>query len=106
LLHRLSRVVCLLIVAMLAVLAWPMSRAGEDVSFLGNRVDPYLHLSHVLGWLACAGLIILILTAVRLWRTAEIGWWPRVHATLLTIAALVFLWFAWSFHLLSPSVNF
>lgn len=106
LLHRLSRVVCLLIIAMLAALAWPMSRAAEDVSFLGSRVDAFLHLSHVLGWLACAGLIILVLTAVRFWRTAEIGWWPRVHATLLTIAAVTFLWFAWSFHLLSPSVNF
>ena len=106
LLHRLSRGVCLLILSMLAVLAWPMSRATEDVSFLGNRADLFLHVSHVLGWLACAGLIILILTAMRFWRTAEMGWWPRVHATLLTIATLVFLWFAWDFHMLSPSVNF
>ena len=105
-LHRLSRVVCLLILLMPAVLAWPMTRASEDVSFLGNRIDAYLHASHVLGWLACAGLIILILTAVRFWRTAEIGWWPRVHATLLTIATLVFLWFAWQYHMLSPSLNF
>ena len=106
LLHRLSRIVCLLIPAMLAALAWPLSRTAEDVSFLGNRIDAYLHLSHVLGWLACAGLIILIITAVRFWRTAEIGRWPRVHATLLTIAMLVFLWFAWTYRMLSPSVNF
>jgi hypothetical protein len=106
LLHRLSRVVCLLILGMIAVLAWPMSRAAEDVSLLGNRIDAYLHVSHVLGWLACGGLIVLIVTAVRFWRMPEIGWWPRVHTTLLTIATLVFLWFAWSYHLLSPSVKF
>jgi hypothetical protein len=96
----------LLILGMIAVLAWPMSRAAEDVSLLGNRIDAYLHVSHVLGWLACGGLIVLIVTAVRFWRMPEIGWWPRVHTTLLTIATLVFLWFAWSYHLLSPSVKF
>jgi CubicO group peptidase (beta-lactamase class C family) len=106
LLHRLSRGVCLLPIAMLAVLAWPMSRASEDVSFLGERANAYLHASHLLGWLACAGLIILILTTVRFWRTAGIGWWPRVHATLLMVATVVFLWFAWQYHLLSASTNF
>ena len=106
LLHRLARVVCLLIVAMVVVLAIPFSKGPTDVSFVGEKVNPYLTLSHILGWLACAGLILLLFTTFRFWRTAGLGWWPRVHMTLLTLAVLVFLWFAWAFHLLSPSLNF
>ena len=105
-LHRLSRVVCLLIVGMLAALAYPMSRLNEDIGFLGDKANPFLHISHVLGWLACAGVLILVATMVRFWRTAGVGWWPRVHSTLLTLAVVVFLLFAWQYHLLSPSLKF
>jgi hypothetical protein len=105
-LHRLSRVVCLLVIGMLALLLLPMSKISEDIGYLGDKANPYLHASHVLGWVACGGLIILILTAVRFWRTQGIGWWPRLHATVLTIAVLVFLVFAWNYHLLSASTKF
>jgi hypothetical protein len=105
-LHRLSRVVCLLIVGMLAALAYPMLRLQEDIGFLGDKANVFLQISHVLGWLACAGVLILLATMLRFWRTAGVGWWPRVHATLLTLAVLVFLLFAWQFHLLSPSLKF
>jgi hypothetical protein len=106
LLFRVSRIVCLLIIGMLAVLAFPMSRIGEDVGFLGGKANPYLHISHVLGWLTCAGLIVLVFAMIRFWRTPGIAWWPRVHSTLLTVAVSVFLWFAWNYHLLSPSTKF
>ena len=105
-LHRLSRVVCLLIVGMLAALAYPLSRLQEDIGFLGDKANPFLHISHVLGWLACAGVLILVATMLRFWRTAGVGWWPRVHSTLLTFAVVVFLLFAWQYHLLSPSLKF
>lgn len=105
-LHRLSRVVCLLVVGMLAVLAVPFTRVNEDIGYLGDKANPYLHASHVLGWLACGGLIITVLTALRFWRAPGIGWWPRLHSTLLAIAVLVFLVFAWKWHLLSPSTKF
>ena len=105
-LYRLSRVVGLLIVAMLAVLVFPFSKVNDDVGYLGDKANAYMHVAHVLGWMACAGVIILLLTAFRFWRTAGIGWWPRLHSVLLAIAVVVFLVFAWQWHLLSPSLKF
>ena len=105
-LFRLSRIVCLFIVGMIALLALPFTMVNEDIAYLGDKATPYLHASHVLGWLACAGAIAVVLTTLRFWRTAGAGWWPRVHSTLLTIAVLVFLVFAWKWNLLSPSVKF
>jgi hypothetical protein len=80
-LHRLSRVVCLCIVGMLALLLLPMSKVSDDIGYLGDKANPYLHGAHALGWLACGGLIIVIFAMLRLWRTAGVGWWPRVHST-------------------------
>ena len=104
--YRLSRVVCLLILGMLAVLVVPFSQVNDDIGYLGDKANPYLHASHVLGWLACAGFVIVVLAMLRFWRTAGAGWWPRVHSTLLTIAVLLFLVFAWQWHMLSPSLEF
>lgn len=105
-LYLLSRVVCLLFVGMIAALAIPFSRVENDISFLGDRINPWLRTSQVFGWLGAAGVFILILALIRFWRTASIGWWTRVHSTLLMFAALVLVWFAWQWHLLSPSLKF
>ena len=103
---RLSRVVCLLLIGMLAAFALPFSWVSDDVGYLGDKINAWLQTSIALGWVGAAGLIVLAITAVRFWRTSEIGWWPRVHATLLLCASLILVWFAWQWHMLSPSLNF
>jgi CubicO group peptidase (beta-lactamase class C family) len=106
LLYRLSRVVCLCIAAMLALLVFPFSKVNDDVAYLGEKATPFMHAAHVFGWLACAGVLIVVLTAFRFWRTPGVGWWPRWHSVLLALAVVVFMTFAWQWHLLSPSVKF
>jgi hypothetical protein len=79
---------------------------NDDIAYLGDKANPYLHAAHLFGWIACAGVFILILTTFCFWRTPGIGWWPRLHSALLTVAVVIFLVFAWQWHLLSPSVKF
>ena len=105
-LHVAARLFCLCLAGMLAALAFPMSRVNEDVAYLGDKSNPWLSASHIFGWLACGGLAILIVATLRFWRHEGIGTWARVHCTLLTLSVLGFLWFAWSWHLLSPSLKF
>jgi hypothetical protein len=45
-------------------------------------------------------------SVVRSWRAEGLGWWPRVHSTLLLIASTIFISFAWWSHLLTPSLKF
>ena len=59
----LSRIACLLWLGMIATLAIPLARVDEDISFLGNKIDPWLFASHAFGWLAAASVPVLILTA-------------------------------------------
>ncbi|MFL6530724.1 MAG: serine hydrolase domain-containing protein, partial [Chthoniobacterales bacterium] len=105
-LHVLARIVCLILIAMLATFGLPLARVGEDVGYLGEKIDPWLHATHVLGWVGSLGLLISLAAAVRAWRTSGVGWWARVHSTLLAIAALTFVAFAWRYHLLSASLKF
>jgi hypothetical protein len=49
---------------------------------------------------------VLALTALRFWKAPDLGWWPRVHATLLLLASVAFMSFACYGHLLSPSLKF
>jgi hypothetical protein len=105
-LFRLSRVVCLLEIGFLAFVGLPLSRADSNVSYIGDGLNPWLTASHLTGWLAVLGLIVLAVTALRFWKIPELGWWARVHATLLLIASVAFISFAWYGHLLSPSLRF
>jgi CubicO group peptidase (beta-lactamase class C family) len=105
-LFRLSRIVCILQLIHVALVAFPTSRVDTNVSYIGEGLNPWLTASHVAGWLAAAGLIVLAIAAVRFWKTPELGWWPRVHATLLLLASAAFVSFGWHVHLLSPSLKF
>lgn len=105
-LFRLSRLVCLLEIGFLALVGLPMSRAESDVSYIGDGLNPWLTASHLIGWLAAAGLIVLFIAALRFWKAPGLGWWARVHATLLFLASITFMTFAWYGHLLSPSLKF
>jgi CubicO group peptidase (beta-lactamase class C family) len=106
LLFRLSRLGCILEIGFIALVGLPISRADTDVSYIGDGLNPWLTASHLTGWLAFLGLIVLAITAVRFWKAPDLGWWARVHATLLLLASVAFMTFAWYGHLLSPSLKF
>jgi len=106
LLFRLSRLVCILEIGFIALFGLPISRADTNVSYIGEGLNPWLTASHITGWLAALGLIVLAITALRFWKAPDLGWWPRVHATLLLLASVAFISFACYAHLLSPSLRF
>jgi hypothetical protein len=105
-LYLLSRLVCLLQIGFIALIAAPLSLANRNIAYIGDGIDPWLSTAHVMGWAATLGLIVLAIAAVRFWVISGVGWWARVHATLLLLASVTFVSFAWWAHLLSPSLKF
>jgi CubicO group peptidase (beta-lactamase class C family) len=105
-LYLLSRLVCLLEIAFLALIVLPLSMADKNIAFIGDGIDPWLTAAHALGWMSVFGLLVLTIAAVRFWRAPGLGWWARVHATLLWLASVLLLSFAWWAHLLTPSLRF
>jgi CubicO group peptidase (beta-lactamase class C family) len=100
------RVVCLLQIVFITLIVLPLSLTDKNIGFLGDGIDPWLNTGHILGWLATAGLAVMAFVAVRFWRLADLGWWARVHTSLLLLSSAIFLLFAWWTHLLAPSLKF
>jgi CubicO group peptidase (beta-lactamase class C family) len=105
-LYLLSRLFCLLEIAFLALIVLPLSMADKNIALIGDGIDPWLTAAHALGWMSVFGLFVLTIAAIRFWRAPGLGWWTRVHATLLWFASVLLLSFAWWAHLLTPSLKF
>jgi CubicO group peptidase (beta-lactamase class C family) len=105
-LYLLSRLVCLLEVGFIVLIALPLSLVDKNIAFIGDGINPWLTAGHLMGWTAALGLVVLAIAAVKFWRVSGLGWWARVHATLLLLASVAFISFAWWTHLLSPSLKF
>jgi CubicO group peptidase (beta-lactamase class C family) len=105
-LYFLSRIVCLgeLILVLAPVIAF--SQGLEHIVILGDAINPWLQAFHVIGWVLMAGVVLLIIAAVRFVRLPGLGLWFRAHAILLAIGGIAVGVFAWEFHLLDASLKF
>ena len=101
-----TRLVCLLQIVFVALILLPLSLADKNIGFIGDGIDPWLKIGHAVGWLAALGLAVLLGAAIKFWRAPGLGWWARVHATLLFLASATFMLFAWWTHLLDASLRF
>ena len=57
---------------------------------------------HAFGALALTGSAILLYDAARCWTERGRWWISRLHATLLGVACIGFIWFVLMWHLLVP----
>src|SRR5262245_1567351 len=106
LLYFFSRIVCLGEVLIVLAPILVLSQGLEHIVILGDAINPWLQLFHVIGWILMAGVVLLIVAAVRFVRLPGRGLWFRAHAILLGIGGIAFGLFAWQYHLLDPSLKF
>jgi len=60
----------------------------------------------IFGWFLMAGVVLLIIAAIRFVRLPGHGLWFQAHAILLAIGGIAFGVFAWQYHLLDGSLRF
>jgi len=105
-LYFLSRVICLCELIFILAPAIAFSRGAEHIVILGDAIDPWLRALHIFGWALMAGLVLLVIAAIRFARLPGHGFWFRTHAILLAIGGIAFGLFCWQYHLLDNSVKF
>ena len=105
-LYFLSRIVCLgeILFVLAPILA--LSQGLEHIVILGDAINPWLQAFHVVGWVLIAGVVLLIMVAVRFARLPGHGLWFRAHAIFLAIGGIAFGLFAWQYHFLDTSLKF
>jgi CubicO group peptidase (beta-lactamase class C family) len=106
LLYFLSRIVCLgeLVFILGPIIAF--SEGLEHIVIFGDAINPWLRAFHIFGWFLMAGVIVLVVAAIRFVRLPAHGLWFRIHASLLAIGGMAFGVFAWQYHLLDASLKF
>jgi CubicO group peptidase (beta-lactamase class C family) len=105
-LYFLSRIVCLAEVLFILAPIVVLSQGLEHIVILGDAINPWLQAFYVIGWVLLAGVVLLIVAAVRFVRLPEHGLWFRAHAILLAIGGIAFGVFAWQYHFLDASLKF
>jgi hypothetical protein len=105
-LYFLSRVVCLgeLIFILAPVIAF--SQGLEHIVIFGDAIDLWLQAFHIFGWVLMAGVIVLVVAAIRFATLPGHGLWFRAHTILLALGGIAFGLFCWQYHLLDMSVKF
>ena len=105
-LYFLSRIVCLAEVLFVLAPILALSQGLEHIVILGDAINPWLQAFHVVGWVLMAGVVLLIIAAVRFVRLPGHGLWFRAHAILLAVGGIAFGLFAWQYHFLDASLKF
>ena len=105
-LYFLSRVICLCELLFILIPAIAFSRGVENIVIFGDAIDPWLRALHIFGWILMAGLVLLVIAAVRFAKLPGHGLWFRAHAILLAVGGIAFGLFCWQYHLLDMSVKF
>jgi CubicO group peptidase (beta-lactamase class C family) len=105
-LYFLSRMVCLGEVLFILAPILALSQGLEHIVILGDAINPWLQAFHVFGWGLMAGVVLLIVAAVRFVRLPAHGFWFRAHAILLAVGGIAFGLNAWQYHFLDASLKF
>src|SRR5262249_22344128 len=85
-----SRIICLGEVVFVLAPIVALSQGLEHIVILGDAINPWLQAFHVIGWILIAGVVLLIITAVRFVTLPEQRLWFRAHAILLAIGGVAF----------------
>src|SRR5262249_15488342 len=94
-LYFFSRLVCLGQVLFVLAPIVVLSQGLEHIVILGDAINPWLQAFHIIGWILIAGVVLLIVAAIRFVRLPGQGVWFRAHAILLAIGGIAFGLFAW-----------
>jgi CubicO group peptidase (beta-lactamase class C family) len=105
-LYFLSRIVCLCELIFILAPVIMFSQGLERVIVLGDTINPWLQAFHLFGWVLVAGIVFLIVAAVRFVTRPGHGLWLRAHAILLALGGIALGVFSWQYHLLGTSLRF
>ena len=104
--YRLVRLVCISdLIFVCGIPLFVLAVILPAILPLTDQVDPWFRMFQVFGVLGVIGTLAAIYDAVIAWR-GKAGWWTRISSSIIALACLSVVWFAFAFHMLSLSVHF
>lgn len=103
---RLVRTVITIDLLALAGFGITVSVVTKDLTRMSPSLDPWLVIIYALAWLGVLGSLLVLWIAWRFWRDGVGSLWTRIHHTALAASALVFAWFAVTWHIAGTTLNY
>ena len=90
------------VIGLVALLTYAMSH----IEMLGDGKKFWFHIFQVIGILGAIGTLLVLFNAVQAWMSTRYRIWGKLQATLLAVACIGFLWFAYVSNLLILRSNY
>ena len=104
-LRTLVRVVCLLdlffVLSPLALLP-----AFGDPGLLSSRLDPWIRLLQLVGWLGVVGTLVALYNVIKSWANEKRWWFTKIADSAIALACVGFVWFIFNWNMLHWSLNY
>jgi CubicO group peptidase (beta-lactamase class C family) len=100
-LRLLTRLVPVIDLVFLAGFAVIFMSAQSNIGLLSARMDPWIRVVQLIGWLGVVGTPTPLSNAARSWAEKGRGPWSRLGDTLIALACMGFLWFVLTWNVLA-----
>ncbi|HKT49975.1 MAG TPA: hypothetical protein VJV96_06740, partial [Candidatus Angelobacter sp.] len=98
------RLVCALNV--IFVLGLVLAISGDDPGDFSEKLDLRIHLLQIIGVLGAAGLILVLVGALRSWRDHNVWWWTKLWNAVVLLACIGYVWFVIYWNVLNFNLNY
>jgi len=102
----LARLACALNLSFVIAFAVTFVMASKDIGLLSSRMDLWLRIVQIVGWLGVLGTLPALYQAVRSWTEPGRWLWARLGDTLIALCCVGFAWFVCTWHLLHWSLKY
>ena len=100
------RIVFMLVLFFMAALTGLVVYASTHIEFLSDRGNTWFHLVQMIGVLGAIGMLVVLYNAIHAWMSKRSRIWSKLQATILALACLGFIWFAYAGNLLQFRSNY
>lgn len=101
-----SRLVCIADLIFVSGFMAIVLLSEKYLSLFSSRMDLWMHLLQILGWLGILGTFVMLANTLASWRSKERGIWSKLGDTLILVSAIGFSWFAIYWNLLRWSLHY
>ena len=98
------RIVCAL--NLIFAIAMLLALSADNPGDFSEKLDLKLHLIQVIGVLGTAGVILVLIGALRSWRDHNVWWWAKVWNGVVLVACVGYVWFVIYWNVLDFSMNY
>ncbi len=95
-----TRLACAIDIIFVGIFVTIVSLVEKFFSLFSSRMDIWLHLLQLVGWIGVLGTLVILWNALVSWRSPERGLCSKIGDTLVLVAALGYSWFAIYWNLL------